>query len=194
MQTRTKTDAVDAAVLAPFAQRMPFTPWQRPDDLAALAIRACARHLAALNKLHTQTKNQLHAAQQTTTTPDFLIASRHQSIAHFDAQIEYLRRQVLDLIRRMNRSGNPSSCSSAPPVSPPPVPSSSSASGWSYPTTCAPSSGAPWPASIHASTRPAPARAKSPTCPRPGTVTCGSPSICPLSAPLAMTPIRAFYR
>jgi len=24
--------------------------------------------------------------------------SRHQSIAHFDAQIEYLRRQVLDLI------------------------------------------------------------------------------------------------
>ena len=42
MQTRTKTDAVDAAVLAPFAQRMPFTPWQRPDDLA-LAIRTCAR-------------------------------------------------------------------------------------------------------------------------------------------------------
>ena len=79
-----------------------FTPWQRPDDLA---IRACARHIAALNQLRTQTKNQLHAAQQTTTTPDFLIASRHQSIAHFDAQIEYLRRQVLDLIRRMKRSG-----------------------------------------------------------------------------------------
>jgi len=76
---------------------MPFTPWQRPDDLA-LAIRACARHIAALNQLRTQTKNQLHATQQTTTTPDFLIASRHQSIAHFDAQIEYLRRQVLDLI------------------------------------------------------------------------------------------------
>ena len=62
---------------------MPFTPWQRPDDLA-LAIRACARHIAALN--------QFHAAQQTTTTPDFLIASRHQSIAHFNAQIEHLRR------------------------------------------------------------------------------------------------------
>jgi len=27
MQTRTKTDAVDAAVLAQFAQRMLFTPW-----------------------------------------------------------------------------------------------------------------------------------------------------------------------
>jgi len=56
MQTRTKTDAIDAAVLAPFAQRMPFTPWQCPDDLA-LAIRACARHIAAINQLRTQTNS-----------------------------------------------------------------------------------------------------------------------------------------
>ena len=27
----TKTDAVDAALLAQFAQRLPFEPWQRPD-------------------------------------------------------------------------------------------------------------------------------------------------------------------
>jgi len=87
MQTRTKTDAVDAAVLAPFAQRIPFTlaALRRPGPVA---IRACAYHIAALNQLRTQTKNQLHAVQQTTTTPDFLIASRHQSIAHFDAQIQ----------------------------------------------------------------------------------------------------------
>jgi len=44
MQTRTKTDAVDAAVLAPFAQRMPFTPWQRPDDLALAIPRLRAPH------------------------------------------------------------------------------------------------------------------------------------------------------
>ena len=43
-------------MLTPFAQRMPFTPWQHPDDLA---IRACARHIVALNKLRTQTKTQL---------------------------------------------------------------------------------------------------------------------------------------
>ncbi len=94
MQTRTKTDV---AVLAEFAQRMPFEPWQRPDDLA-LAIRACARRIAALNKLRTQTKNQLHAAQLTATTPDFLITDRQHSIAHREAQIEHLRRHVLDLI------------------------------------------------------------------------------------------------
>jgi hypothetical protein len=39
LSTRTKTDAVDAAMLAEFAQRMPFEPWVRP---AATALR-CAR-------------------------------------------------------------------------------------------------------------------------------------------------------
>ncbi len=97
MQTRTKTDAVDATVLAEFALRMPFEPWQRPDDLA-LAIRACARRIAALNKLRTQTKNQLHAAEQTATTPDFLIVELHHSIAQLEANIEHLRQQVLALI------------------------------------------------------------------------------------------------
>jgi len=76
LHTRTKTDAVDAAVLAQFALRMPVTPWQRPDDLA-LAIRVCARRIAALNQPRTQTKNQLHAARSTAMTPDFLIASLH---------------------------------------------------------------------------------------------------------------------
>jgi len=73
IQTRTKSNAINAAVLAQFARHMPFEPWQRPDDLA-LAIPACARRIAALNQLRTQTKNQLHATEQTTTTPDFLIA------------------------------------------------------------------------------------------------------------------------
>lgn len=97
MRTRAKTDAVDAALLAEFAQRMPFEPWQRPDD-QALAMRACARRLAALNKARTQTKNQLHAAQQTRSTPDFLIADLQQSIVQFDAQIMNLRQQAMGLI------------------------------------------------------------------------------------------------
>ena len=80
-----------------FAQRLPFEPWQRP-DAPALAIRAGARHIAALNKLFTQTKNQLHAAQLTAMTPGFVIASLQQTIAYLEAQIEHLRRQVRDII------------------------------------------------------------------------------------------------
>ena len=77
MQTRTRTDAVEVALLAQFAQRLPHEPWQRP-DAPALAIRTGARHIAALNKLLTQTKNQLHAAQLTAMTPGFVIASLQQ--------------------------------------------------------------------------------------------------------------------
>ena len=32
MMSRAKTDPVDAALLAEFAERMPFTPWARPAD------------------------------------------------------------------------------------------------------------------------------------------------------------------
>lgn len=97
MGTRTKTDAVDAALLAEFAERMPFEPWTRPTD-QALAIRACARRLAALTSSRTQAKNQLHAARQTASMPAFLIADLEQSIAQFDAQIVNLRQQALVLI------------------------------------------------------------------------------------------------
>lgn len=97
LKTRAKTDAVDAKLLAEFAQRMPFEPWVRPNNLA-LAIRACTRRIVALGKQRTQTKNQLHAAQQSALTPDFLLADLQQSIEQLDAQIENLRQRVLDLI------------------------------------------------------------------------------------------------
>ena len=131
-------------------------PWQRPNDLA-LAIRACTRHIAALNKLRTQTKNQLHAVQQSTTTPDVLIASRHQSIAHFGVQIEYLRRQVLDPIAadealrqsfKLLVSAAGIAAASAIQLL---------GERLVLPDRHAPSSGLPWPILIHVSTRPAPA-------------------------------------
>lgn len=90
LQTRTKTDAVDAAVLAQFAQRMPFEPWQRP-DAQALTLRACARRLEALNRARTEAKNQLHALTQTQTTPAVVLADVRLSITQCEAQIKDLR-------------------------------------------------------------------------------------------------------
>ncbi len=88
MPTRTKTDAVDAKVLAQFVYRMPFEPWHRPSQ-RALAIRAAARRIPASTQARTRTKNQ--AAQQTTTTPHFLSADRQLVITPLDAYIEHLR-------------------------------------------------------------------------------------------------------
>lgn len=97
MLSRTKTDAVDAVLLVEFAVRMPFEPWQRPDD-QALSIRACARRITALNHARTVAKNQLHAARQTTSTPAFLLDDLALSINQFDAQIQALRAHAICLI------------------------------------------------------------------------------------------------
>lgn len=97
MMSRTKTDGVDAALLAEHAERMPFRAWQRPND-AVLAVRACARRLAALTKQRTQAKNQLHAWQATGSTPAFIVEDVELSIAQLDKQIVRLRDNALSLI------------------------------------------------------------------------------------------------
>jgi transposase len=90
LATRNKTDAVDAGVLAQFAQRMPFAPWQRP-AAAALALRACARRLSALTEARTQAKNQLHALSQTGATPPVVLEDVRLTITQCEAQIEALQ-------------------------------------------------------------------------------------------------------
>ena len=98
LATRTKTDAVDAAMLAHFAQRMPFTPWTRP-DAQALALRAGARRLEALSRARTQAKNQLHALLQTHSTPDIVLADVRLTITQCEAQITDLRAWAAGLIQ-----------------------------------------------------------------------------------------------
>lgn len=97
LMTRTKSDAVDAAMLAEFAQRMPFEAWQRPDR-AALELRAYARRLNALTEARTQAKNQLHALQQSTSTPALILKEVQLAIDETDARIERLRAAALALI------------------------------------------------------------------------------------------------
>lgn len=95
--TRTKTDVIDARLLAEYGKRMPFTPWKRPSN-DILAIRACARRIASLVKQRTQAKNQLHAWKSTQSTPEFIVEDVELSIAQIDAQIQRLRKQALELI------------------------------------------------------------------------------------------------
>lgn len=72
MMNRTKTDPVDAALLAEFAARMPFVAWVRQSN-EVLALRAYGRYLTALTKQCTQLKNRRHAWQQSNTTPAAIV-------------------------------------------------------------------------------------------------------------------------
>jgi len=54
--------------------------------------------IAALTKLRTQTKNQRHAAQLSTSVPEFFWEALQQLIAFLDAQIASLRQQAFELL------------------------------------------------------------------------------------------------
>jgi transposase len=91
---RNKTDAVDAGVLAQYAERMPFTAWQRPAEVAVV-LRAVGRQIAALKKTRTRERNRLHAMSQSALTPAVVRESIEQAIAQCDAQIDALRAWAL---------------------------------------------------------------------------------------------------
>jgi len=99
LMTRSKTDAIDAEILAVYAERMPFEAWERPDD-ECISLRATARRIAALNKQKTQTKNQLHALKSTVETPALIIEKTEELIDILDAQIKTLRESALELIQQ----------------------------------------------------------------------------------------------
>jgi transposase len=68
LMRNSKTDAVDADVLAQFAERMDFVPWTRPSR-EALALRAFARRIDALTHERAAAKNQLHTLGACKDTP-----------------------------------------------------------------------------------------------------------------------------
>jgi transposase len=95
---RTKTDPVDAKLLANYVERMAFSPWQRPRD-EVLALRAGARRLASLAKQLTVAKNQLHAWKTMESTPDFVVEDAVLTVRQFESQISRLREHCLRLVK-----------------------------------------------------------------------------------------------
>jgi len=97
LMKRSKTDAIDAEILATYCERMPFEPWKCPAD-ELISLRAISRRIAALNKLKAQTKNQRHALTSTNGTPDIVIAHTDDLIIILENQIQALRDSALSLI------------------------------------------------------------------------------------------------
>ena len=98
LMKRSKTDEVDAEVLAIYCERMPFDPWERPAD-EIITLKAVSRRIAALSKLKTQTKNQHHALSSTQETPDLVIDTTDELIKILEQQIAVLRDAALKLIQ-----------------------------------------------------------------------------------------------
>ncbi len=69
---RSKTDRVDAEVLADFARRMEFVTWE-PPSAAILTLRGMARRMHALTVERTRERARRHQAAATRTMPDIVV-------------------------------------------------------------------------------------------------------------------------
>lgn len=95
----TKTDNVDAALLALYAERMRPPLWQPPAP-TYVELRAIGRQINRLTHQRTQAKNQLHALASTAATPKLLLADQRHAIAELERRIARLTEAAEAVIAR----------------------------------------------------------------------------------------------
>lgn len=95
---RSRTDPADAAALAEYSRRMPFTPW-RPPSRNQLQLRSLSRHIDTLTAEHTRTNNRLHAAQASASTPKAIVKDLKRALVSIHKRILRLRREATALVR-----------------------------------------------------------------------------------------------
>ena len=97
MLQNSKTDRIDARLLAEYARRMTLKPWQAPNE-DWLALRDIARRINQLTGMRTAEKNRLHALQAQQHTRKTMIDELLDHIGHLDHSIERLTKAAADLI------------------------------------------------------------------------------------------------
>lgn len=93
-----KTDPIDADILAEYAQRMTPTLWS-PPNTTCMALRDMGRQINRLVHARTQAKNRLHALQSKQSTLQLLIDDEREGITLLDRRITRLRDAALALIK-----------------------------------------------------------------------------------------------
>ncbi|MEX0615444.1 MAG: IS110 family transposase [Methylophaga sp.] len=95
--TGSKTDPVDSALLAEYAQRMEPALWQAPDS-SALALRDIGRQINRLVFACTQSKNRLHALMSKQASSSLAIDDEKAGIEMLEQRIERLKQGALNII------------------------------------------------------------------------------------------------
>ena len=96
---RSKTDPVDAHMLAEFAARMPFTVWQAPST-TALQLRSLVRTIAALTRIAVQEKNRHHAAEASVVLAPMIARELERHTRYLEQRIAKLRQKAQRLVVR----------------------------------------------------------------------------------------------
>jgi len=92
-----KTDRIDARLLAEYARRMTLKPWQAPKE-DWLALRDIARRINQLTGMRTAEKNRLHALQAQQHTRKTMIDELVAHIEQLEHSIKRLTKVAVDVI------------------------------------------------------------------------------------------------
>lgn len=92
-----KTDAVDAALLAEYGECMKPSLWQAPNE-TLLGLRDIGRQVNRLTAARTQAKNRLHALRSKSNTLALLIEDEVEGIERLDQRIARLTKAAIELI------------------------------------------------------------------------------------------------
>ena len=99
MLTQSKTDSIDAALLAEFAQRMEPRLWVAPTS-QCLYLKDLGRQIQRLTSDKVRAKNRLHAFQSKRGTHTVLIQDMLESIEHYEKRIALLTDAALEIIHQ----------------------------------------------------------------------------------------------
>lgn len=99
MLQTSKTDPIDAQLLAEYGERMTPRLWV-PPTADQLTLRAIGRHINRLIGHRTRAKNELHALQATGTSFKLLIEDEQDAIAALDIRIDRLKKAARDAIAK----------------------------------------------------------------------------------------------
>lgn len=94
-----KTDRIDAGLLAKYAQRMDLKPWHAPRE-DWLALRDISRRINQLSGMCTAEKNRLHALEAQRQTRRAVLEDVKTHIELLERSIDRLTASALDLIEQ----------------------------------------------------------------------------------------------
>lgn len=97
LDERSKDDPLDARVLLEYTARMPFHRWLPPSP-TRLALRDITRHMLAITEVRTATRNRLHAARSTRSTPACVRRELERSLHQMEAALARLQRHARTLL------------------------------------------------------------------------------------------------
>ena len=97
LMRRSKTDALDAELLAGYAERMPFEAWE-PPEAVFVELRAITRRIQALTAERSREKNRLQAEEASQTASPVVINDLGVNIRHLTRRIEALVEHALALL------------------------------------------------------------------------------------------------